>query len=1059
MAFNDTSLLQRELLFSLSKLYLFSGQFTSSVKTSLPIGLTISHPNGEAWDGVNTILGGERSGGAGTNIFILSGQFSATIKDSEDVSGIGFAHNISVDLTNIPWIDLSLGNKLFLQSGKVTSTLKTSQDISSVADNPSGNGISYDGTNTPWQGAVTGVFNPKLFLTSGQFTSTIEDSEDVSGIDPDADGITFDGTNTPWVGRTGDAKFYLTSGQFTATIKTSQALVFGFGTPAGLDTNAVSLSISTSGTIIVAPATTEADMVAGGEQLILVLNTGRLAPTSDTWHADIGGNNARTDALLAGIVSSGIEPNGWNNVITPLLTFAQVTRVSGVTLTIDFPAAPGYDISISELVAITIPALALTGGNGPLPALRSIVVEPVIITTTDDTPWCGSSPQKLYLQSNTFTSTIKTSEVVGGASATSFGIAFDGTNTPRQTSSERDLLLQSGQFSATIKVSFSYSPFFAGLAGISSTQSLDTPVLKTASPGKLFNLSGQFTGTLKDSESVGEFISSGGISFDGVNTPWVANAGLAGSLFLQSGQFSATIKMSLDVTSVGVPRDITFRNGDTPWMETLSTSINKLHLGSGQFTTTIKDSEDVVGINTRGQGIDHNARFASEVALSVVPSDGDITEQEIRDGAITILLGLTAETWVATVGDDNSITQALIDGMLANLNELRGWNNVVRDGLTAANVLRVSDTVVIVTLPAFSNYEITVTEIITVTAPAVALTDGAPLIGTPSYSVTADPTPPAPRRIVRAKYKNSEWESYISPDGIEYPFHTPHNLGRWIVSQTGWGTPPIEYITQRGPFQHGVTVKDFFLQPRVIQLLIRQAFCDRDEWWDGRAALLNEIRPNRQTISTAVVPGRLQRCLPDGTLRAIEVFISDGPRFEQRQVNTWDEWAFQEVLRFVAHDPVIFDPTRNDVNFTIVLDGELVFPITFPIEFGPGEVDDTLNINYVGTWESLPIIVITGPIEQPRIDNLTTGEKLEFSIDIDPGQVVTVDLSYGSKTVLDQDGNNLIGGLTADSDLATFHIAPDPEAPLGVNQMRLQGMHATGATDIEIRYFDRYFGI
>lgn len=323
----------------------------------------------------------------------------------------------------------------------------------------------------------------------------------------------------------------------------------------------------------------------------------------------------------------------------------------------------------------------------------------------------------------------------------------------------------------------------------------------------------------------------------------------------------------------------------------------------------------------------------------------------------------------------------------------------------------------------------------------------------------AENIPITPPRVVQAKSTASEVTTYISPDGIEYPFHTPHNLGRWIISESGWGTPPINYVTQRGPFQNGVTVKDFFLQPRVIQLLIRQGFCDRDALWVGRAGLLDEIRPNRQTIATAVVPGELRRAFADGRVRSLEVFIAEGPRFEPTQVNVWDEFAFQEVLRFIAHNPVVFDPTRNDVNFTIVLDSDLVFPITFPIQFGSGEVDDTLNINYVGTWESLPIIVITGPIEQPRIDNVTTGEKLQFSIDISPGQIVTIDLSYGSKTVIDNTGANLIGGLTADSDLATFHIAPTPEAPLGVNAMRLRGQHATGATSVQIRYFDRFFGI
>ena len=317
-----------------------------------------------------------------------------------------------------------------------------------------------------------------------------------------------------------------------------------------------------------------------------------------------------------------------------------------------------------------------------------------------------------------------------------------------------------------------------------------------------------------------------------------------------------------------------------------------------------------------------------------------------------------------------------------------------------------------------------------------------------------------PLAIPRVVLANAgEFTAYISPDKIVYPFHTPHNLGRWIISESGWGTPPINYVTQRGPFQHGVTVKDFFLQPRVIQLLIRQGFCDREELWAGRAGLLDEIRPNRQAISTATVPGELRRSFSDGRVRSLEVFIAEGPRFEPQQVNIWDEFAFQEVLRFIAHNPIVFDPRRNDVNFIVDLDSQLVFPITFPIQFGSGEVDDILNINYVGTWESLPIIVITGPIERPRINNVTTGEKLQFSIDISPGQIVTIDLSYGSKTVIDDTGANLIGGLTADSDLATFHIAPTPEAPLGVNTMRLRGQHATRATDVEIRYFDRFFGI
>lgn len=329
-----------------------------------------------------------------------------------------------------------------------------------------------------------------------------------------------------------------------------------------------------------------------------------------------------------------------------------------------------------------------------------------------------------------------------------------------------------------------------------------------------------------------------------------------------------------------------------------------------------------------------------------------------------------------------------------------------------------------------------------------------------------DPPPPPPPPIIPGGGSASRslsgspagFMTYITPDGRLYPLHTPHEFGRWVVSFSGFGTPPIQYITQRGPFQHGETVKDFFLRPRIIQLLIRQEFIDRSGWWAGRATLLDEIRPNRQATATAALPGQLRVVQTDGTIRDLDVFISEGPRFEPRVGTRWDEHAFTEVLRFIAHNPVAFDPNQVTVNFALSLDLNLVFPITFPIQFGSGEIDDTQNVTYVGTWEEFPVITVVGPIENFRLDNVTTGEKIEFGANIGPGRTVTIDLRLGFKTVVDDLGTNLIGIVTSDSDLATWHLAPDPEAPLGVNALRLRGNNPTGTTSVTLRYFDRYFG-
>ena len=87
-------------------------------------------------------------------------------------------------------------------------------------------------------------------------------------------------------------------------------------------------------------------------------------------------------------------------------------------------------------------------------------------------------------------------------------------------------------------------------------------------------------------------------------------------------------------------------------------------------------------------------------------------------GSETLIITLTGDTWVATVGQDNAITTALINGIDSAQVEAAGWDAVVKIGLTFNDVTRTSATVVTVTLPAFATYDITAAETVTVTVPA-----------------------------------------------------------------------------------------------------------------------------------------------------------------------------------------------------------------------------------------------------------------------------------------------------------------------------------------------------
>lgn len=305
----------------------------------------------------------------------------------------------------------------------------------------------------------------------------------------------------------------------------------------------------------------------------------------------------------------------------------------------------------------------------------------------------------------------------------------------------------------------------------------------------------------------------------------------------------------------------------------------------------------------------------------------------------------------------------------------------------------------------------------------------------------------------------TEFTDYISPTGVVYNFDLED---RFIVSEEGLGFPPVEYITQKGPYQNGETPIDFRLKPRTIQMIIRQDTCDRYAYWTARANLLDAIRPNYNTLNN-FAPGTLRKKLPDGTLRSINVIVEEGPVFVARSPDTWDEFGYTETLRFIAHDPTFFDPIKTITLWDALVDPALpahtVFPITFPITLGPTAYAVTKTITYTGTWLAYPTIIITGPMNGFLILNSATGEYIELNYVIAAGEVVTIDLPYGNKTITSSLGTNLIATCLTGSDLSTFHIAPKPEATGGINTIQVEVTGTDANSRVQVDFNTRYFGI
>lgn len=349
-----------------------------------------------------------------------------------------------------------------------------------------------------------------------------------------------------------------------------------------------------------------------------------------------------------------------------------------------------------------------------------------------------------------------------------------------------------------------------------------------------------------------------------------------------------------------------------------------------------------------------------------------------------------------------------------------------------------------------------------------------------------------------------EFTEYISPDSQTYAFE---GGTKFLMSESGLGMPPIKYISQRGPYQHGETIYDYRLDPREIQIVHRSNSCSRIDYWNLRCALINYLRPNRQTLGNFTL-GALRKTLEDGSQRQIDVFIQEGPVFEARDLSKWDEWSFTETLRFIAPDPTFYDPIPFVVNLigtsgggstvppapTTNTSNNLIFhndttgagytsinfknaiynangtdlqfgtwtssTVTVPITGGTGSGGSGTGLYTCSpSWHSYPVITIIGPIKTPTITNTTTSEVISLSYNVAAGETVTINTAYGNKTVTSSVNGNIIGTVTTASDLATFHIACSPEATGGINSFTVAGNDMSGATAVYMTYYARYIGI
>lgn len=293
------------------------------------------------------------------------------------------------------------------------------------------------------------------------------------------------------------------------------------------------------------------------------------------------------------------------------------------------------------------------------------------------------------------------------------------------------------------------------------------------------------------------------------------------------------------------------------------------------------------------------------------------------------------------------------------------------------------------------------------------------------------------------------WNLSVISAGTEYSLSD--NRDYVLTGLDGIAGAPVERITEQGPMQHGVSDRGYRLQPRKIALALLAKGGDDTAWFTRRNTLQQIFRSTDEPVKLRITNGAMVRqidCFLNGTMEmAPEIGLMPG----------WQRVG----IELYAPDPTWYDPTGASHTFTLGGGGTFSIPLAVPMQVGASSIDQSIPVQYTGTWDTYPVITVVGPVTDLLIQNNTLGDKLEFSgVSIAAGDSYVVDCRYGYKTVTrSSDGASRIADLTADSNLATFRIGAHPDVVGGNNSIRVRASGLTAESAIYLQYHTRYVGV
>jgi hypothetical protein len=235
--------------------------------------------------------------------------------------------------------------------------------------------------------------------------------------------------------------------------------------------------------------------------------------------------------------------------------------------------------------------------------------------------------------------------------------------------------------------------------------------------------------------------------------------------------------------------------------------------------------------------------------------------------------------------------------------------------------------------------------------------------------------------------------------------------------------------------RHGLLPGDDFLAARAVTVDLEVFGADDAAFAAAMAALKLALAPgNPEAPLTFKVPG-----VAGGGIRRLNArprklaLPVDLDRFFYRQPTA--------TVLFEASDPRLYDDALSSVSTGLAVSPSgLVWNLTWNLSWGASSSSGSIFAVNAGTFPTPPVFRIDGPVTNPSVENITTGEKLALSADggLVVGAGEFVELDTDARTVLLGGTASRYSKLSADS--TWFDLKP------GTTELKFRGTTAGAPT-------------